>query len=186
MYPCTHTLEPAHICSTACMYIHTFDNACSSCIHVCRSIHTHTLYVHIVSLHFEASSSESRTLPPPPLPQPSLPFLPPSSSTPSPTLPSSSSSSSSFHLLLPFLLLLPPPPPPPLPPSTSSPSPSSSPSSLCRQVAAINKLAEAGMHFWDYGNGFLKEAGKADAAVFRLDKQCGAFSYPSYVEDIMG
>ena len=42
------------------------------------------------------------------------------------------------------------------------------------------------MHFWDYGNGFLKEAGKADAAVFRLDKQHGAFSYPSYVEDIMG
>lgn len=42
------------------------------------------------------------------------------------------------------------------------------------------------MHFWDYGNGFLKEAGKADAAVFRLDKQHGVFSYPSYVEDIMG
>ena len=60
------------------------------------------------------------------------------------------------------------------------------PLSLRCQVTAINKLSEAGMHFWDYGNGFLKEAGKADAAVFRLDKQCGAFSYPSYVEDVMG
>ena len=58
--------------------------------------------------------------------------------------------------------------------------------SLRRHVAAINKLSEAGMHFWDYGNGFLKEAGQAEAAVFQHGKHNGPFCYPSYVEDIMG
>ena len=33
--------------------------------------------------------------------------------------------------------------------------------SLRRQVIAINKLASAGMHFWDYGNAFLLEAHRA-------------------------
>ena len=33
--------------------------------------------------------------------------------------------------------------------------------SLCRQVAAINHLANKGMYFWDYGNAFLLEAGRA-------------------------
>lgn len=33
--------------------------------------------------------------------------------------------------------------------------------SLCRQVEAINKLSEAGMFFWDYGNAFLLEAQRA-------------------------
>ena len=28
-------------------------------------------------------------------------------------------------------------------------------------MQAINKLASAGMHFWDYGNAFLLEAGRA-------------------------
>ncbi len=28
-------------------------------------------------------------------------------------------------------------------------------------MAAINKLAGTGMHFWDYGNAFLLEAGRA-------------------------
>ena len=55
--------------------------------------------------------------------------------------------------------------------------------SLRRQVAAINVLAAAGMRFWDYGNAFLLEAGRAGAAVTRPD---GSFVYPSYVEDIMG
>ena len=35
------------------------------------------------------------------------------------------------------------------------------PCSLRRQVAAINKLADAGMYFWDYGNAFLLEASRA-------------------------
>ncbi len=55
--------------------------------------------------------------------------------------------------------------------------------SLRRHVAAVNVLAAAGMRFWDYGNSFLLEAGRAGAAVTRDD---GSFVYPSYVEDIMG
>jgi urocanate hydratase len=55
--------------------------------------------------------------------------------------------------------------------------------SLRRQVDAINVLTAAGMRFWDYGNAFLLEAGRAGAAVKRPD---GSFVYPSYVEDIMG
>ena len=53
-------------------------------------------------------------------------------------------------------------------------------------MSAINILSDVGMHFWDYGNGFLKEAGKANAAVYRGGKKNGPFSYPSYVEDILG
>ena len=37
--------------------------------------------------------------------------------------------------------------------------------SLKRHVDAINKLAEAGMHFWDYGNAFLLEASRAGELV---------------------
>jgi len=55
--------------------------------------------------------------------------------------------------------------------------------SLRRQVAAINEMARRGMNFWDYGNAFLLEAGRAGAAVTRPD---GGFIYPSYVENIMG
>ncbi len=55
--------------------------------------------------------------------------------------------------------------------------------SLCRQVAAINKMSLNGMYFWDYGNAFLLEAGRAGADVFKPD---GSFIYPSYVQDIMG
>jgi urocanate hydratase len=55
--------------------------------------------------------------------------------------------------------------------------------SLRRQVDAINAVAARGMRFWDYGNAFLLEAGRAGAAVTRPD---GSFVYPSYVEDIMG
>ena len=39
--------------------------------------------------------------------------------------------------------------------------------SLKRQVIAINVLAEQGMYFFDYGNAFLLEAGRAGADVFR-------------------
>jgi len=55
--------------------------------------------------------------------------------------------------------------------------------SLCRQVAAINKLAAEGMYFFDYGNAFLLESSRAGADVLKAD---GSFRYPSYVQDIMG
>jgi urocanate hydratase len=55
--------------------------------------------------------------------------------------------------------------------------------SLRRQVKAINKLAGIGMYFWDYGNAFLLEAKRAQAEVTKND---GSFTYPSYVQDIMG
>ncbi len=55
--------------------------------------------------------------------------------------------------------------------------------SLRRQVAAINKLTAKGMYFWDYGNAFLLQSGRAGADIFLPD---GRFKYPSYVEDIMG
>jgi len=55
--------------------------------------------------------------------------------------------------------------------------------SLRRQVNAINKLTSSGMYFWDYGNAFLLEAGRAGAEVFAAE---GKFRYPSYVQDIMG
>lgn len=55
--------------------------------------------------------------------------------------------------------------------------------SLRRQVIAINKLAKKGMYFWDYGNAFLLESGRAGADIFSEGKK---FRYPSYVQDIMG
>ncbi len=55
--------------------------------------------------------------------------------------------------------------------------------SLKRQIAAINKLTAKGMYFFDYGNAFLLECGRAGAEVMN-DK--GKFRYPSYVQDIMG
>ena len=55
--------------------------------------------------------------------------------------------------------------------------------SLRRQVAAINRLTDAGMYFFDYGNAFLLESGRAGADIFKAD---GTFRYPSYVQDIMG
>lgn len=55
--------------------------------------------------------------------------------------------------------------------------------SLRRQISAINTLAERGMYFFDYGNAFLLESGRAGADVMKPD---GTFRYPSYVQDIMG
>jgi urocanate hydratase len=55
--------------------------------------------------------------------------------------------------------------------------------SLRRQVAAINRLAANGMYFFDYGNAFLLESGRAGAEVMLPS---GDFKYPSYVQDIMG
>jgi urocanate hydratase len=67
--------------------------------------------------------------------------------------------------------------------------------SLRRQVKAINSLCERGMYFWDYGNAFLLEAGRAGADVFTdplkntsdpKDVLNREFRYPSYIQDIMG
>ena len=55
--------------------------------------------------------------------------------------------------------------------------------SLRRQVEAINKHAARGTYFFDYGNAFLLESGRAGADIF---DENGKFKYPSYVEDIMG
>jgi urocanate hydratase len=57
--------------------------------------------------------------------------------------------------------------------------------SLVRHVEIINKLSNKGMYFWDYGNAFLLEAGRAGADIFSEETESG-FRYPSYVEDIMG
>ena len=54
---------------------------------------------------------------------------------------------------------------------------------LRRHADAVNTLSKQGMYFWDYGNAFLLEAGRAGADVLNTD---GSFRYPSYVEDIMG
>jgi len=55
--------------------------------------------------------------------------------------------------------------------------------SLRRHVAAINKMTNNGMYFWDYGNAFLLEASRAGADITNAE---GEFIYPSYVQDIMG
>lgn len=55
--------------------------------------------------------------------------------------------------------------------------------SLRRQVAAINKLTERGMYFFDYGNAFLLQSERAGADIMAAG---GKFRYPSYVQDIMG
>jgi len=62
-------------------------------------------------------------------------------------------------------------------------------SSLRRHVTAVNKLADAGMYFFDYGNAFLLESRRAGADVGKpgAEKSTDAtFRYPSYVQDIMG
>jgi len=56
--------------------------------------------------------------------------------------------------------------------------------SLRRQVIAINKHTVKGTYFFDYGNAFLLEAGRAGAAIFAENGK--DFRYHSYVQDIMG
>ncbi len=77
--------------------------------------------------------------------------------------------------------------------------------SLRRQVDAINKLADRGMYFFDYGNAFLLQSSRAGADVHlpaaepsacasggdaqpspASPQTAKAFRYPSYVQDIMG
>lgn len=55
--------------------------------------------------------------------------------------------------------------------------------SLRRHVKAVNGLVSKGMYFWDYGNAFLLESGRAGADVFKKD---GTYLYQSYVQAIMG
>ena len=55
--------------------------------------------------------------------------------------------------------------------------------SLRRHAAAVNRPADKGMYFFDYGNAFLLEASRAGADILKED---GKFRYPSYVQDIMG
>lgn len=56
--------------------------------------------------------------------------------------------------------------------------------SLRRHAAAINKHTAKGTYFFDYGNAFLLEAGRAGADV--MNEEGTAYRYPSYVQDIMG
>ncbi len=55
---------------------------------------------------------------------------------------------------------------------------------LRRHAAAVNKHANKGTYFFDYGNAFLLEASRAGADVMAKDGI--TFRYPSYVQDIMG
>ncbi len=63
---------------------------------------------------------------------------------------------------------------------------------LVRHANAINTLTSKGMYFFDYGNAFLLEAGRAGADIFKTEKpikggHIGAtFRYNSYVQDILG
>lgn len=56
--------------------------------------------------------------------------------------------------------------------------------SLRRQVKAINAHTAKGTYFFDYGNAFLLEAGRAGADIFADNGR--DFKYSSYVQDIMG
>lgn len=63
---------------------------------------------------------------------------------------------------------------------------------LVRHADAVNTLAGRGMYFFDYGNAFLLEAGRAGADIYKNEKSekgghTGAtFRYNSYVQDILG
>ena len=63
--------------------------------------------------------------------------------------------------------------------------------SLRLHANAVNRHAAKGMYFFDYGNAFLLEAGRAGAEVAALPgtmkgKKEREFRYPSYVQDILG
>ncbi len=60
--------------------------------------------------------------------------------------------------------------------------------SLIKQYELITALTKKGMHFWDYGNSFMKavyDAGAKDIAV-NPDTPADGFVFPSYIEDLMG
>ena len=54
---------------------------------------------------------------------------------------------------------------------------------LRAHALAINKFADKGMYFFDYGNAFLLEASRAGADILTAN---GDFKYKSYVQDILG
>lgn len=56
--------------------------------------------------------------------------------------------------------------------------------SLRRHASAINKHVAKGTYFFDYGNAFLLEASRAGADV--MAENGVDFTYPSYVQDILG
>lgn len=61
---------------------------------------------------------------------------------------------------------------------------------LVRHINAVNALAKKGMYFFDYGNAFLLEVGRAGGDVF-LPSPMGEgpgvrFKYNSYIQDILG
>jgi len=56
---------------------------------------------------------------------------------------------------------------------------------LRRHVTAVNRLADKGMRFWDYGNAFLLEASRAGADILK-ENEAEGYKYPTYVQDIMG
>ena len=56
--------------------------------------------------------------------------------------------------------------------------------SLRRHATAVNKHTAKGTYFFDYGNAFLLESGRAGADIFASNGI--DFKYPSYVQDIMG
>jgi urocanate hydratase len=63
---------------------------------------------------------------------------------------------------------------------------------LVRHANAVNTIHNKGMYFFDYGNAFLLEAGRAGADIYETEKpikggHIGAtFKYKSYVQDILG
>lgn len=63
---------------------------------------------------------------------------------------------------------------------------------LVRHANAVNIIHKKGMYFFDYGNAFLLEAGRAGADIYETEKpikggHVGAtFKYKSYVQDILG
>ncbi|MGQ0828249.1 MAG: urocanate hydratase [Bacteroidota bacterium] len=62
---------------------------------------------------------------------------------------------------------------------------------LIRHINAVNALAKNGMYFFDYGNAFLLEVGRAGGDVFsspplRGEAGGGVFKYKSYIQDILG
>lgn len=59
-------------------------------------------------------------------------------------------------------------------------------STLRKHAQMVNQHVSNGTYFFDYGNAFLLEAGRAGADVFKDPNSTGDFKYPSYVQDIMG
>ena len=60
--------------------------------------------------------------------------------------------------------------------------------SLKKQYHLIKTLTEKGMHFWDYGNSFMKsvlDSGESSIALNPSNPAAG-FIFPSYLEDLMG